>query len=216
LTVTFRVPDGRYYLQILILLIPVAVLPVMWALRNLFVRKGAVASVGVLVLFAASCLGFPSRTGYNSLKTDRFQAWDALHFRTRPQSEWFLAQKQFTETWRKQPGIILSDIDAVYLNALVPKPFIGAPMDAKHKRKWSPVWHYGEAQALALAKRGLEQSLPVYALFVSRKDMNEKAQRLPRVEGYEWRAIPSGKQFSALRLTPMAAPATTPSLLRLR
>ena len=45
---------------------------------------------------------------------------------------------------------------------------------------------YNRAQAIALVKRGLDQSRPVYALFVSKKEMEEKAARLPQIEGYEW------------------------------
>jgi hypothetical protein len=45
---------------------------------------------------------------------------------------------------------------------------------------------YDRAQALALVKRGLEQSRPIYALFVSPKETEEKAARLPQVDGYEW------------------------------
>ena len=37
-----------------------------------------------------------------------------------------------------------------------------------------------------LVKRALGQSRPVYALFVSRKEMEEKATRLPQVDGYGW------------------------------
>ena len=45
---------------------------------------------------------------------------------------------------------------------------------------------YDRAQALALVKRGLDESRPVYALFVSQKEMEEKAARLPQVDGYAW------------------------------
>jgi len=39
---------------------------------------------------------------------------------------------------------------------------------------------------MALVKRGLDQSLPIYALFVSEEEMNENASRLPDLDGYEW------------------------------
>jgi hypothetical protein len=35
-------------------------------------------------------------------------------------------------------------------------------------------------------KCALGQSRPVYALFVSQKEMDEKAVRLPQIDGYEW------------------------------
>ena len=50
----------------------------------------------------------------------------------------------------------------------------------------SRIWHYGPAEALALVNRGLQQSHTVYALFVSRRDMEEKMVRLPHVDDYEW------------------------------
>jgi len=45
---------------------------------------------------------------------------------------------------------------------------------------------YDRAQALALVKHGLGQARPVYALFLSQKEMDEKAKRLPQIDGYEW------------------------------
>jgi len=32
----------------------------------------------------------------------------------------------------------------------------------------------------------LDRTLPVYALFVSQKEMEEKKLRLPALDGYEW------------------------------
>ena len=38
-----------------------------------------------------------------------------------------------------------------------------------------------------MLERGLAcKSLPVYAFFVSRREMEEKMVRLPHVDGYEW------------------------------
>ena len=109
-----------------------------------------------------------------------------------------------------QPGIILADMNPLYLNALLPHPFVAAPLDGE---RYAAFWrHVGalrklgstggggkicrvlgaclyvpdRAQALRLVKRALGQSRPVYALFVSKKEMEEKAARLPQIEGYEW------------------------------
>jgi hypothetical protein len=46
--------------------------------------------------------------------------------------------------------------------------------------------HYDHAQAVALAELSLHRSIPVYALFVSSKELDEKASRLPDVPGYQW------------------------------
>jgi hypothetical protein len=195
--------DGRFYLPLLILLLPVAVLPVTWAAKSLFTRRRIIPALAVFVLFAAACLGYPSRSGYNTRDIDRSQAWDALHFTEAPRrSTQFLAQRQFAETLRRQPGIVLSDIDPVYLNALLPDSFVAAPIDGNHIYKWSKMWRYEQPQALAFVKRSLTQSLPVYALFVSVKELDEKASRLPNVPGYRW--VPAENTMNAaviLRLT---------------
>jgi hypothetical protein len=188
--------DMRYYLPLLILLVAVAVLPVVWAAENLFVARRAVASLAIFVLFAASCLGYPSRSLSNTPQVvasgtqtegDRLQAWDALHFPTPPHpSPWLTAQRHFLEIFGHQPGIVLADINPPYLNALLPDPFVAAHLDGERFATFRSVVTYDRAQALALVKRALDQSHPVYALFVSQKEMEEKAVRLPQVDGYAW------------------------------
>jgi hypothetical protein len=62
--------------------------------------------------------------------------------------------------------------------------------------------NYDRAQAVALAELSLHRSVPVYALFVSMKELNEKASRLPNVPGYQW--VPTGNNTDCaviLRLT---------------
>jgi hypothetical protein len=185
-----RLVDARYYLPLLILSIAVAVLPVTWAAKNLVTGRRTVFAVLIFVLFAAACLGYPSRSGYNTPGISRSQAWDAVHFGdSSRRSPNFAAQKHFAELLKGQPGIVLSDIDPVYLNALLPRSFVAAPIDGNHQYKWSYTWRYDRPQALALIKRGLEQSLPVYALFTSRDDVAAKQARLPSVAAYEWRVL---------------------------
>jgi hypothetical protein len=86
----------------------------------------------------------------------------------------------------RQPGIILTDINPLFLNAVLPDPFVAAHLDGERYVKFRHVVTYDRAGALALVKRGLDQSRPVYALFLSQKEMEEKAGRLPQVDGYEW------------------------------
>jgi len=182
--------DGRFYLPILILLVAVAVLPVTWAANNLFAGKRILAAVTVFILFAGACLGYPSRSGYNTHGINRMQAWDALHFSTSSaQSLEFLAERQFTRRLSAEPGIVLSDIDPVYLNALLPRSVVAAPIDGQHHYKWSYTWRYDRPQAMALVEHGLQQSVSVYALFTSRDEVATKQSRLPTVPGYEWRTL---------------------------
>jgi hypothetical protein len=179
--------DGRLYLPLLILLIGVAVLPVTWAAKNLFAGKRIIPALGVFIFFIGVCLGYPSRSGYNTPGIGRSQAWDALHFTTSlPQSIQFNTQRYFASQFGRQPGIVLSDIDPVYLNCLLPRSFVAAPVDGKHHYKWSYRWRYDRPQALALVEHGLQENQAVYALFVSRQEMEEKMVRLPHVDGYEW------------------------------
>jgi hypothetical protein len=199
----YRLVDARFYLPLLILLVAVAVLPVSWAAKNLFAGKRIVIALIICILFAAACVGYPSRSGYNTLDINRSQAWDALHFTTPPsQSIEFVAQKHCASRLGREPGIVLSDIDPVYLNALLPRSFVAAPIDGKHHYKWSYLWRYDRPQALALVERGLERSLPVYALFASQEQMITQQSRLPNVPGYEWRILNnSNDNASILKLT---------------
>ena len=202
LTHHYRLVDARYYLPLLILSISLAVLPVTWAAKNLLTGRRIIIALPIFVLFAAACLGFPSRSGYKTLSISRCQAWDALHFKTKHKSLQFIAQKEFAKRLMRQPGIVLSDIDPVYLNALLPGTFVAAPVDGQHNYKWSDAWHYDQAQASALVEYGLQQSLPVYALFTSPNDLTTNQSRLPTIPGYEWRILNNSDGNAAiLKLT---------------
>jgi len=192
----------RYYLPILILLIAVAVLPVDWATRMILARKRVLVACLVFGLFLLSCIGFPSQSGFPP-KGGRAQTWDALHFTDPPrESVAFAAAKEMVDRVGKQPGIVLSNIDPVYLNALLPKPFVAAPLDGKHRYRYSKIWRYDRPEAAALVKRGLDQSLPVYALFVSQKDMTAQQSRLPALFGSQWSILASSSKAVILKLAP--------------
>ena len=187
MTTSYKIFDSRFYLPLLIVLVAVAVLPVIWAAKNLLVKKHAAAALAIFVLFATACLGYPSRSGYNPGKVGRSQAWDALHFTVaRRQSDRFLAQKHFVDRFGEESGIVLSDIDPAYLNALFPERMIAAPLDERHHYRYSKLWRYDRPQALALVTGGLQQALPIYALFTSMEEINTQRGRLPNVPGYEW------------------------------
>src|SRR6266446_6540977 len=175
--------DARYYLPLLIL------------------------SLAIFVLFAAACLGYPSRSGHKRRGFDRSQAWEALHFADPPRrSRQFVAQRHFANLLKRQSGIVLSDIDPVYLNALLPRSFVAAPIDGEHHYKWSHTWHYDRPQALALVERGLEQSIPVYALFISQNEIVSKQSRLPVIPGYEWHVVNNSPgKATILKLGPVGS-----------
>ena len=199
--------DSRFYLPLLILLVGVAVLPITWAAKNLFAGKRIIIAVSVFVLFAGACLGYPSCSGYNKPGIDRCQTWDALHFTASPgQATQFVAQRDLARRLRSQLGIVLSDIDPVYLNALLPHSFVAAPIDGEHHYKWSYTWRYERPQALALVKHALERSVPVYALFVSSDESTTKQSRLPAVSGYDWHLLDNSHGKAAiLKLVPIGS-----------
>jgi len=98
------------------------------------------------------------------------------------------------------------------LNALLPRSFVAAPIDGKHHYKWSYLWRYDRPQALALVERGLEQSLPVYALFVSQDQMTAQQSRLPNIPGYEWQILnDSNDKVAILKLTAIGSDQATPA-----
>jgi len=124
-----------------------------------------------------------------------------------------LAQKDFATRLSSQPGIVLSDIDPVYLNVLLPRAFVAAPIDGKHHYKWSYTWRYDRPQAMALVEHGLKQSVPVYALFTSRDDVATNQSRLPSVPGYEWRILEKvAGNAVILKLAPVGSADASPAL----
>ena len=203
LIISFPVNYLGYYLPLLMLLVALAVLPVTWAVENLVLPKRTIASLAIFVLFAAAALGYPSRSVDARLKADRLQSWEALHFSTRPrQSAEFIAQRRFIESVGQAGGLVFSDISPVYLNALFPPGFVAAPLDGKRYTQWRHVVHYDDAQAVALAKLNLHRSVPVYALFISTKEVDAKGSRLPNASGYQWMPAEDAKGDAViLRLT---------------
>ena len=198
----YKLVDARYYVPLLIILIAVAVLPVTWAAKNLFSAKRIIPALAIFVVFAAACLGYPSRSGYNTAQTDRAQAWDALNFPNPPsRSVRFHAVEQLIDRVGERPGIVLSDIDPVYLNALLPNQLVAAPLDETHNYMWSKLWRYGKSEALAFAQKGLAAALPVYALFVPQEEMTSQLSRLPTISGYRWSTAENAKDARILQLT---------------
>ncbi len=186
-TTTYRFFDGRFYMPILFLLVALAVLPAEWAIKGSFKSRYLFLRLAALALFVLSCLGYPSQSGFKP-ETGRSQAWDALKYAGgRGQSLHYDAQKKFARTFKDEPGIVLSDIDPPYLNALLPKRFVAAPVDGKHSYCFSELWHYAKAEAVQLVQSGLDQEIPVYALLLPLKDIDQDTKRLPVIQGYSWK-----------------------------
>ena len=208
--VTYTYVEGRFYIPIFFLLVALAILPAEWAVGQALKGRVSVLSVGVLAVFLLSCIGYPSQSGFEP-KGGRSQAWDALHYandiRKSPRYE---AQKEFSRACRDAPGIILSDIDPPYLNALLPKPFVAAPIDGTHNYCYSRLWHYEKAQAVELVTNGLGRGTPVYGLLLPSKQVDQDIKRLPSVQGYSWKRS-NGTDTAAVIVT-LTKDATASSL----
>ena len=211
-TITLRFVDGRFYLPILFLLVALAVLPAEWAIKESFKSRYFFLGIAALALFVLSCVGYPSQSGFKP-RTGRSQAWDALRYASaRGKSVQYEAQMKFARTFKKEPGIVLSDIDSPYLNALLPKRFVAAPIDGSHLYCFSQLWHYGKTEATRLAQSGVDHAIPVYALFLPSADINQDVKRLPSIEGFRWkRSKKSDAKAVVMILTKNAAAKTLDS-----
>jgi hypothetical protein len=168
-------------------LVALAVAPADWATGRALNGRFSIWSIGVLALFLLSCIGYPSQSGFKP-QGGRSQAWDALHYvSNNRKSFWYEAQKEFTRLFQDAPGIVLSNIDPAYLNVLLPKPFVAAPIDDHHNYGYSRIWHYGQVEAIRLVQTGLDHATRVYALLVPFIDRDQAVQRLPLIQGYSWR-----------------------------
>jgi len=185
--ITYAYVEGRFYMPVFFLFVGLAVLPADWAVAQALNGRFSLCSVGVLAVFLLSCFGYPSQSGFKP-RGGRSQAWDALHYASgNAKSLWYEAQKEFTRTFKDEPGIVLSDIDPAYLNALLPKPFVAAPIDGTHYYSYSRLWHYGKPEAAQLVANGLGRATPVYALLLPLKDVDQDIKRLPLIQGYSWK-----------------------------
>jgi 4-amino-4-deoxy-L-arabinose transferase-like glycosyltransferase len=214
-TATYRFVDPRFYLPILFLLVALAVLPAEWAVGAALKMRFSISTLGVLMIFLLTCVGYPSQSGFEP-KRNRSQAWDALHYandKGTPQR--YEAQNEFLSTFRHAPGIVLSDIEPPYLNALLPKPFVAAPIDDHHNYCFSRLWHYGKVEATRLVQSGLDHATAVYALLVPSPDDDKDIQRLPSIQGYSWkRSKKSNSRAVIMTLTKDTAAPTLDSASR--
>jgi hypothetical protein len=186
-TLTYAFVDGRFYLPVIFLLVALAVSPAEWAVSQAIKMRFSIWTVAILAVFALACIGYPSQSGFKP-KNGRSQAWDALGYpKDKARSPGYEAQKEFSRVFGAAPGIVLSDMEPPYLNALLPKGFVAAPIDDMHNYRYSRQWRYGKAEAVQLVESALKRGRPVYGLFVPSKELDQNVQRLPLVQGYSWK-----------------------------
>src|SRR5262245_26586067 len=99
-TLTYAFVDGRFYLPLFFLLVPLAILPAEWALSNAVRLRFSLPTVAVLAVLLLTCFGYPSQSGFKPEKY-RFQAWDALRYARRNRmSRQYEAQRGFAFPFR--------------------------------------------------------------------------------------------------------------------
>ena len=150
-------------------------------------------------IFLLACIGYPSQSGFKPQR-NRSQPWDALQYaNSKGRSPRHEAQEEFRRSFRNSPGVVLSDIDAPYLNVLLPKRFVAAPIDEDNNYRYSRKWHYGKAEAIRLVQNGLDHAIPVYALLLPSNHLDQDLKRLPSIQGYTWKRT-AGTQLSAITM----------------
>src|SRR5262249_22725346 len=180
--------DVRMYMPLLLLLVPLAALPMEWAIQRFRTNKQWGALVCILPLFCMSILGYPSKAGYPPVN-GRLHLIDAIDYCvTHGFPANYRAAMQFKKM-RLSPGIVLSDISPVYLNALLPQEFAAAPIDERHSYTFSAFWHYGREDALRHCRAELKAGHNAYALEANPTKAEETLARLPTVEGFVWERL---------------------------
>lgn len=198
----FYYADGRMFLPLIALLVPLATLPLIEAASADF-PKTRLFSLSILALFLLAIAGFPTQSGFPP------QAWksqfaDALRRipldrpRTAPRHS---AARELAARTETEPGTVLSTINPTYLNALLPAGFSAAPLDGDHLYSASRSWTYGPEDARRLVRRTMAAGQPVYALFPAGREADRL--RLPNLPGYRWDPVfPPNPNAVILRLQP--------------
>lgn len=203
ITTTYSFVDARFYIPLMILLISVASLPAEWAICQILRGRRVLPAACLVAFFCLACAGYPSQSGYPP-ERGHWQARDAVQLdRLRGASPAFAAEKAFARIVGRRPAVVLSDIDPVYLNALLPAAIAAAPLDGSHNYQYSAAWRYGKEEAKAIVEGALARDLPVYALFRSVPELESSRARLPTLSGHQWNHLPdSGESAVILTLAP--------------
>lgn len=121
---TYAFVDGRFYLPLFLLLVPLAILPDEWAVPSALKLRYSLPMIAVVRVLVLTWLCYPSQSGFKPEK-NRFQAWDALRYtQNTGMSRQYEAEEELALSFRDPPSIVLSDMDCAYLNVLSPKPFV--------------------------------------------------------------------------------------------
>lgn len=198
--------DIRMYVPLLILMALPAGLATGRAIESIIRGRNVVMSIVIVILFLGAVIGYPSQAGFLQ-KSGQIQALYSLGIiphRDGGKPRAYTAAMEMAKRYRDQPGIVLSFINPVFLNSVLPNGFTAAPVNGVHEYSHSRQWRYGSKDAAALARRGSEESLPVYALLTNNEKLKEEQEQLPSVPGWTWREVPANKEKAViLKLQPL-------------
>ncbi len=203
---TYLFLDGRFYMPIFFLMLSLVVAAVETSIIRLYHGRWSVGAIAILSLFLLTCVGYPSQSGYKPVG-NRAQTWDAFRYWSYGiRSHDYEVEKSFERQVGNAPGVVFSDLNPVYLNALLPKGFMAAPIDDQHAYNKIAAWRYGTTEARALAAKSLAKHLPVYALLTSDAAKTLQTERLPMPDGYRWQKsmVSSGNATTIMTLVPDA------------
>ena len=210
-TVTYTYVEGRFYIPVFFLLVALAVLPA--GMGSGPSSQEALFDLGALECWRYSCSAVSVIRHNQALSPRVVDHKPGTLFITQTAMENHSGtrrRRNLFASFKDEPGIVLSDIDPPYLNALLPKPFVAAPIDDNHDYCYSRLWHYGKAEAVQLVANGLGRATPVYALLLPSKDVDQDIKRLPVIQGYSWKR--SNETDTAAVIMTLTKDASAPTL----
>lgn len=152
-------------------------------------RFARAKNVVVAALVALSVVGVPSIAGYPDLRFTT-QSLHALRWPTKRYPGWNeRILTRFLHAPEVAPGVVLSDLSPVYLNALLPAGYAAAPVDERHDYQGTPRWHYDGHSAARLVQAAWQKHQPIYAIALTQAEAESLIARLPRIDGTEWRVF---------------------------
>ena len=195
--------DSRMFITAIVLLIPTATVAICKTLE-LVKEKKYFKAAPLLILSILCLLGFPSVSkASNNILRSQFIEQLTTKIKKRPAVE-NIAAKEFGKLVKAKKGLVISRINPVLLNELLPKEFIAAPLDGIHVYSQTNLWKYSTREATDLISKQLALGNPVYALFVPGKELEKEIESVPKIANYQWVPLKFRKRYGVvLMLVPL-------------
>lgn len=183
--------DLRKFHTLAVLGVALAVLPVFRALNALAEHRPK-RSIPILLLACCAVMGFPSTSGYPK-RPWRSQFLDGIcivpYHRPRVSVD-HVAANELLEQTQRGPCTVLTSINPVFVDSVLPSDYLVVPLDERHDFRHSPFWRFGTNEVQAVVRRALEGGEIPYALLSPRANYTSEVARLPAVEGRVWVPCP--------------------------